>query len=90
MGIHSQISNKNISRRNRRKVKKIDKRLRKARNQMVGEVADAGLTTVHHLKKRRTSPRANITLSGKKRAQAVETTQAHGGREEQNGSDNIN
>ncbi|KAK2178440.1 hypothetical protein NP493_543g00001 [Ridgeia piscesae] len=67
MGIHSVISNRNISRQNRRKVKKFDKRIRKAKNQMVGEVADADLTTIHHLRKRRTSPRANITLSGKKR-----------------------
>ncbi|KAM9467962.1 uncharacterized protein C11orf98 homolog [Clarias gariepinus] len=34
---------------------------------IVGAVVDEGLITKHHLKKRSTSSRANITLSGKKR-----------------------
>ncbi|CAL8323100.1 unnamed protein product [Lota lota] len=40
---------------------------KRQRNQIVGAVIDAGLTTIHHLKKRITSKRANITLSGKKK-----------------------
>ncbi|XP_062860898.1 uncharacterized protein C11orf98 homolog [Trichomycterus rosablanca] len=34
---------------------------------IVGAVVDEGLITKHHLKKRSSSSRANITLSGKKR-----------------------
>ncbi|KAK2882819.1 uncharacterized protein C11orf98 homolog [Channa argus] len=48
----------------RRRVLGRDKR---KRHQIVGAVVDQGLITVHHLKKRKTSPRANITLSGKKK-----------------------
>ncbi|CAL8242360.1 unnamed protein product [Merluccius merluccius] len=40
---------------------------KRKRHQIVGAVIDAGLTTIHHLKKRCTSKRANITLSGKKK-----------------------
>jgi len=40
---------------------------KRKKNQIVGAVVDKGLITIHHLKKRNTSPRANITLSGKKR-----------------------
>ncbi|MCI4388903.1 hypothetical protein PGIGA_G00091500 [Pangasianodon gigas] len=37
------------------------------KHRIVGAVVDEGLITKHHLKKRSTSSRANITLSGKKR-----------------------
>ncbi|XP_072528784.1 uncharacterized protein C11orf98-like [Salminus brasiliensis] len=53
--------------------KKLFKRRRlltkqKRRNHcIVGAVVDEGLITKHHLKKRSTSSRANITLSGKKK-----------------------
>ncbi|KAG7267424.1 hypothetical protein CRUP_021329 [Coryphaenoides rupestris] len=40
---------------------------KRKRHQIVGAVVDAGLTTIHHLKKRTSSKRANITLSGKKK-----------------------
>ncbi|KAM9327533.1 uncharacterized protein C11orf98 homolog isoform 1-T1 [Pholidichthys leucotaenia] len=40
---------------------------KRKKNQIVGAVVDQGLITINHLKKRRTSPRANITLSGKKK-----------------------
>lgn len=36
---------------------------------------DQGLITVHHLKKRRLSPRANITLSGKKKCKLLKQLQ---------------
>ncbi|XP_029901248.1 uncharacterized protein C11orf98 homolog [Myripristis murdjan] len=42
-------------------------REKRKRNQIVGAVVDKDLITVHHLKKRKSSPRANITLSGKKK-----------------------
>ncbi|XP_061814916.1 uncharacterized protein C11orf98 homolog [Nerophis lumbriciformis] len=42
-------------------------REKKKKHQIVGAVVDEGLTTIHHLRKRNTSPRANITLSGKKK-----------------------
>uniref|UniRef100_A0A3B5K396 Chromosome 11 open reading frame 98 n=1 Tax=Takifugu rubripes TaxID=31033 RepID=A0A3B5K396_TAKRU len=43
--------------------------------QVTGAVVDEGLTTVHHLKKRKSSPRANITLSGKKRRKLLKQLQ---------------
>ncbi|XP_061662348.1 uncharacterized protein C11orf98 homolog isoform X1 [Syngnathoides biaculeatus] len=46
-------------------------RQRRKKNQIVGAVLDEGLITVHHLKKRNTSPRANITLSGKKKRKLI-------------------
>ncbi|XP_056133585.1 uncharacterized protein C11orf98 homolog isoform X2 [Lampris incognitus] len=42
-------------------------REKRKKNQIVGAVIDKGLTTIHHLRKRNSSPRANITLSGKKK-----------------------
>ncbi|XP_047373971.1 LOW QUALITY PROTEIN: uncharacterized protein LOC124959646 [Sciurus carolinensis] len=48
----------------RRRVLNRGKRLK---HQVVGAVIDQGLITRHHLKKRASSARANITLSGKKR-----------------------
>ncbi|KAI5094197.1 hypothetical protein C0J45_15921 [Silurus meridionalis] len=40
---------------------------KRKKHRIVGAVVDEGLITKHHLKKRSTSARANITLSGKKR-----------------------
>ncbi|CAL1568275.1 unnamed protein product [Knipowitschia caucasica] len=42
-------------------------REKRKKHKIVGAVIDEGLITIHHLKKRTSSPRANITLSGKKR-----------------------
>uniref|UniRef100_A0A8C6UTS9 Chromosome 11 open reading frame 98 n=1 Tax=Neogobius melanostomus TaxID=47308 RepID=A0A8C6UTS9_9GOBI len=42
-------------------------RQKRKKHQIVGAVVDQGLITIHHLQKRKSSPRANITLSGKKR-----------------------
>ncbi|XP_053200012.1 uncharacterized protein C11orf98 homolog isoform X3 [Scomber japonicus] len=56
----------------RRRVLSRDKR---KKHQIVGAVVDQGLITVHHLKKRKSSPRANITLSGKKRRKLIKQLQ---------------
>ncbi|XP_042259026.1 uncharacterized protein C11orf98 homolog [Thunnus albacares] len=56
----------------RRRVLSRDKRKKR---QIVGAVVDQGLITVHHLKKRKSSPRANITLSGKKKRKLLKQLQ---------------
>ncbi|XP_054625069.1 uncharacterized protein C11orf98 homolog [Dunckerocampus dactyliophorus] len=48
---------------------------KKQQHQIVGAVVDGGLITIHHLKKRNTSPRANITLSGKKKRKLLKQLQ---------------
>lgn len=53
--------------RNICKRRRVQGKKKRQRHQIVGAVIDAGLTTIHHLKKRITSKRANITLSGKKK-----------------------
>lgn len=50
-------------------------RQKKRKNQIVGAVVDQGLITVHHLKKRKSSPRANISLSGKKKRKLLKQLQ---------------
>ncbi|XP_028566669.2 uncharacterized protein C11orf98 homolog [Podarcis muralis] len=40
---------------------------KRKKHRIVGAVVDEGLITIHHLKKRCSSSRANITLSGKKK-----------------------
>ncbi|KAF7238514.1 hypothetical protein EYD10_14765 [Varanus komodoensis] len=40
---------------------------KRKKHRIVGAVIDEGLITIHHLKKRSSSTRANITLSGKKK-----------------------
>uniref|UniRef100_A0A8D0GRK8 Uncharacterized protein n=2 Tax=Sphenodon punctatus TaxID=8508 RepID=A0A8D0GRK8_SPHPU len=40
---------------------------KRKKHRIVGAVVDKGLITIHHLKKRASSSRANITLSGKKK-----------------------
>ncbi|KAM5247432.1 uncharacterized protein C11orf98 homolog [Ctenodactylus gundi] len=47
-------------------------RERRRGRRVVGAVIDAGLTTRHHLRKRASSARANITLSGKKRRKLLQ------------------
>ncbi|KAM6160242.1 uncharacterized protein C11orf98 homolog [Erethizon dorsatum] len=47
-------------------------RARRVRRRVVGAVVDMGLTTRHHLRKRASSARANITLSGKKRRKLLQ------------------
>uniref|UniRef100_UPI0037E77C76 uncharacterized protein C11orf98-like n=1 Tax=Semicossyphus pulcher TaxID=241346 RepID=UPI0037E77C76 len=56
----------------RRRVLSKEKR---KRHLIVGAVVDKGLITVHHLKKRKSSARANITLSGKKRRKLLKQLQ---------------
>ncbi|KAM4615166.1 uncharacterized protein C11orf98 [Polymixia lowei] len=50
-------------------------RQKKKKNQIVGAVVDDGLITIHHLRKRNSSPRANITLSGKKKRKLLKQLQ---------------
>ncbi|XP_010631287.2 uncharacterized protein C11orf98 homolog [Fukomys damarensis] len=45
---------------------------RSRRCRVVGAAVDAELTTRHHLRKRASSSRANITLSGKKRRKLLQ------------------
>ncbi|KAM9335109.1 uncharacterized protein C11orf98 homolog [Symphorus nematophorus] len=56
----------------RRRVLSKEKR---KKHQIVGAIVDQGLITVHHLKKRKSSPRANITLSGKKKRKLLKQLQ---------------
>ncbi|CAL8405175.1 unnamed protein product [Arctogadus glacialis] len=53
--------------RNICKRRRVQGKQKRQRHMITGAVVDAGLTTIHHLKKRITSKRANITLSGKKK-----------------------
>ncbi|KAJ8411341.1 hypothetical protein AAFF_G00173470 [Aldrovandia affinis] len=50
-------------------------REKRRRHKIVGAVVDKGLITIHHLKKRNSSARANITLSGKKRRKLIKQLQ---------------
>ncbi|KAG9339975.1 hypothetical protein JZ751_022290 [Albula glossodonta] len=50
-------------------------REKRRKHKIVGAVVDKGLITVHHLKKRASSARANITLSGKKRRKLIKQLQ---------------
>uniref|UniRef100_A0A8C2J849 Chromosome 11 open reading frame 98 n=1 Tax=Cyprinus carpio TaxID=7962 RepID=A0A8C2J849_CYPCA len=52
----------------RRRVLSLEKRRKK---RIVGAVIDRDIITKHHLKKRSSSSRANITLSGKKRRKLI-------------------
>ncbi|KAK7801119.1 hypothetical protein U0070_002786 [Myodes glareolus] len=54
------------------KRRRVLSRDRRRKRQVVGAVIDEGLTTRHHLKKRASSARANITLSGKKRRKLLQ------------------
>ncbi|CAN9508341.1 unnamed protein product [Ophioblennius macclurei] len=57
------------------KRRRVLSREKRKRRQIVGAVVDKGLITIHHLKKRKTSPRANITLSGKKKRKLIKQLQ---------------
>ncbi|XP_064649591.1 uncharacterized protein C11orf98-like [Lineus longissimus] len=70
MGVHAQLSNTKRDKQSRKcyKMGRIKKREKyKKFPKKVAEIMDPELMTIHHLKKRRTHPRANITLSGKKK-----------------------
>ncbi|TEA11599.1 hypothetical protein DBR06_SOUSAS6910050 [Sousa chinensis] len=54
------------------KRRRVLNRERRLKHQVVGAVIDEGLITRHHLKKRASSARANITLSGKKRRKLLQ------------------
>ncbi|XP_036977760.1 uncharacterized protein C11orf98 homolog [Acanthopagrus latus] len=57
------------------KRRRVLSREKRKRHRIVGAVVDQGLITVHHLKKRKSSPRANITLSGKKKRKLLKQLQ---------------
>ncbi|KAM6895717.1 uncharacterized protein C11orf98 homolog [Xenentodon cancila] len=57
------------------KRRRVQGRQKRKKHQIVGAVVDEGLITVHHLKKRKSSPRANITLSGKKKRKLLKQLQ---------------
>ncbi|XP_070848558.1 uncharacterized protein C11orf98 homolog [Chaetodon trifascialis] len=57
------------------KRRRVLSREKRKKHQIVGAVVDRGLITVHHLKKRKSSPRANITLSGKKKRKLLKQLQ---------------
>uniref|UniRef100_A0A3B3HJG8 Chromosome 11 open reading frame 98 n=1 Tax=Oryzias latipes TaxID=8090 RepID=A0A3B3HJG8_ORYLA len=57
------------------KRRRVQTREKRRKHRVVGAVVDRGLITVHHLKKRRSSSRANITLSGKKRRKLLKQLQ---------------
>ncbi|KAM6962129.1 uncharacterized protein C11orf98 homolog [Tautogolabrus adspersus] len=61
--------------RNLFKRRRVLSREKRKRHLIVGAVVDAGLITVNHLKKRSSSARANITLSGKKRRKLLKQLQ---------------
>merc|ERR1711976_337195 len=67
MGIHGNSNNKKRTRISSRKLGKIKRVAQKQKSKLVGEIMDPDLITEAHLRKRRTSQRANITLSGKKK-----------------------
>lgn len=50
-------------------------REKRRKHKIIGAVVDKGLITIHHLKKRSSSTRANITLSGKKRRKLIKQIQ---------------
>ncbi|KAM4845132.1 uncharacterized protein C11orf98 homolog isoform 2-T2 [Thomomys bottae] len=54
------------------KRRRVLNRERRLKRKVVGAVIDEGLITRHHLKKRASSARANITLSGKKRRKLLQ------------------
>ncbi|XP_036076062.1 uncharacterized protein C11orf98 homolog [Rousettus aegyptiacus] len=54
------------------KRRRVLNRERRLKRRVVGAVIDEGLITRHHLKKRASSARANITLSGKKRRKLLQ------------------
>ncbi|KAM8884991.1 uncharacterized protein C11orf98 homolog [Synchiropus picturatus] len=57
------------------KRRRIQTKERRKKHRIVGAIVDEGLITVHHLKKRSSSARANITLSGKKKRKLIKQLQ---------------
>ncbi|XP_048011614.1 uncharacterized protein C11orf98 homolog [Megalobrama amblycephala] len=53
------------------KRRRVQSREKKKNRRITGAVIDRDLITKHHLKKRSSSSRANITLSGKKRRKLI-------------------
>ncbi|XP_073802895.1 uncharacterized protein C11orf98 homolog isoform X2 [Danio rerio] len=53
------------------KRRRVLSREKRQKRKIVGAVIDRDLITKHHLKKRSSSARANITLSGKKRRKLI-------------------
>ncbi|MEE6465221.1 hypothetical protein FKM82_006493 [Ascaphus truei] len=50
-------------------------REKRRKHRVTGAIVDEGLTTANHLRKRSSSARANITLSGKKRRKLLKQFQ---------------
>ncbi|KAM3919706.1 uncharacterized protein C11orf98 homolog [Leptodactylus fuscus] len=57
------------------KRRRVITREKKRKHKIVGAVVDQDLITVHHLRKRSSSARANITLSGKKKRKLIKQLQ---------------
>ncbi|KAG9481365.1 uncharacterized protein C11orf98-like [Eleutherodactylus coqui] len=57
--------------RNVLKRRRLITREKRRKHKIVGAVVDKELITVHHLKKRSSNARANITLSGKKKRKLI-------------------
>ncbi|KAL3048699.1 hypothetical protein OYC64_007289 [Pagothenia borchgrevinki] len=57
------------------KRRRVLSREKRKRHLITGHIMDAGLITKHHLKKRKSSARANITLSGKKKRKLIKQLQ---------------
>ncbi|XP_075044689.1 uncharacterized protein C11orf98 homolog [Mixophyes fleayi] len=57
------------------KRRRVISREKRKKHKIIGAVVDKELITIHHLKKRTSSARANITLSGKKKRKLVKQLQ---------------
>ncbi|XP_056384499.1 uncharacterized protein C11orf98 homolog [Hyla sarda] len=57
------------------KRRRLISREKRKKHKIVGAVVDKELITVHHLRKRSSSARANITLSGKKKRKLIKQIQ---------------
>ncbi|XP_063801116.1 uncharacterized protein C11orf98 homolog [Pseudophryne corroboree] len=57
------------------KRRRVISREKRKKHKITGAIVDKGLITIHHLKKRSSSARANITLSGKKKRKLVKQLQ---------------
>ncbi|CAI9624148.1 unnamed protein product [Staurois parvus] len=57
------------------KQRRLIRREKRRKHKIVGAIVDKELITVHHLRKRSSSARANITLSGKKKRKLVKQLQ---------------
>ncbi|KAM5138588.1 uncharacterized protein C11orf98 homolog [Mantella aurantiaca] len=57
------------------KRRRLISREKRKKHKIVGAIVDKELITVHHLRKRSSSTRANITLSGKKKRKLIKQLQ---------------